>query len=243
MNPRAPRTGFPDPRSRGVRVRHRRRRRAARLAATAALLLLAGSALYSPAAAPAAHHPRTAASAAVLDGNARFEVLTPTLIRMEYAGDGRFEDAETFNAVNRSFPAVPFTTSVDGAYRVIDTGSVTLRYKEGSGPFTAANTSITISGTNATAAPSFPSYCVFGTACEAEDGLLSWGAMTAYDHGNHTGSGFVAGFGQVQSAVQQDVSAVPSAGTYQLSVRYANATRGQGQKRAPTPATTGNRAA
>ncbi|OLE27145.1 MAG: glycoside hydrolase, partial [Catenulispora sp. 13_1_20CM_3_70_7] len=243
MNPRAPRTGFPDPRSRGVRVRHRRRRRAARLAATAALLLLAGSALYSPAAATAAHHPRTAASAAVLDGNARFEVLTPTLIRMEYAGDGRFEDAETFNAVNRSFPAVPFTTSVDGAYRVIDTGSVTLRYKEGSGPFTAANTSITISGTNATAAPSFPSYCVFGTACEAEDGLLSWGAMTAYDHGNHTGSGFVAGFGQVQSAVQQDVSAVPSAGTYQLSVRYANATGGDGKNVARTLSTTVNGAA
>src|SRR2546423_1892318 len=67
--------------------------------------------------------------------------------------------------------------------------------------------------------------------------------MTAYDHGNHTGSGFVAGFGQVQSAVQQDVSAVPSAGTYQLSVRYANATGGDGKNVARTLSTTVNGAA
>jgi alpha-glucosidase (family GH31 glycosyl hydrolase) len=219
------------------------RKRAAlvRLAAASALLLLTGSAFSSPAAAtttPAA----TAASTAVQDGSARFEVLTPTLIRMEYAGDGKFQDAETFNAVNRSFPAVPFTTSVvtlaGGTYREIDTASITLRYKENSGPFTAANTSMTVAGTNATAAPSFPSYCVFGTACEAEDGLLSWGAGAAYDHGDYSGSGFVAGFNQVHTAVQQDVSAVPSAGTYQLSVRYANSTGGDGQNVTRTLSTT-----
>src|SRR5579883_2606358 len=205
----------------------RRRRRPARLAATAALLALAGSALYAPSAASAATSASaraTAASTAVIDGSARFEVLTATLIRLEYAGAGAFQDAATFNAVNRSFPAVSFTTDVSNGYREIMTGSLTLRYREGSGPFPAANTSIVVSGTNATAAPSFPSYCAFGTACEAEDGLLSWGAMTAYDHNNYTGSGFVAGFNQTHSAVQQDVSAVPSAGTYQLSVRYANST-------------------
>ena len=149
------------------------RRRSARLAAAVGLLALAGPALYPPAAATAATSANANVSAAaVLDGSARFEVLTPTLIRMEYAGDSRFQDSETFNAVNRSFSAVSFTTSVSNGYRVISTGSITLRYKEGSGPFTAANTSITVAGTNATAAPSFPSYCVFGTACEAEDGLL-----------------------------------------------------------------------
>src|SRR4051812_48513846 len=33
---------------------------------------------------------------AVRSGDARFEVLSPTLIRMEYAGDGKFTDAATF---------------------------------------------------------------------------------------------------------------------------------------------------
>ncbi|MEU1630579.1 ricin-type beta-trefoil lectin domain protein [Streptomyces sp. NPDC020096] len=182
----------------------------------------------------------TAASSAVTDGSARFEVLSPTLIRMEYAGDGSFQDAATFNAVNHSFPAVPFTTTVSNGYREIVTSAVTLRYKEGSGPFTAANTSIFVSGTNVTAAPSFPSYCAFGTACEAEDSLLSWGAMTAHDHHKYTGSGFVAGFTQTNSAIQQDVSAVPTAGTYQLSVRYANATGGDGQDTTRTLSTTVN---
>ncbi|MEY9931129.1 alpha-glucosidase (family GH31 glycosyl hydrolase) [Catenulispora sp. GP43] len=239
MKPRAPGKDFRVPPPRGAR----RRRRAGRLAAAVGLLALAGSALYAPAAATAASSTKTqatAASTAVLDGSARFEVLTPTLIRMEYAGDNQFQDSETFNAVNRSFPAVSFTTSVSGGYRVITTSSITLRYKEGSGPFTAANTSITVAGTNTTAAPSFPSYCAFGTACEAEDGLLSWGAMAAYDHNNYTGSGFVAGFTQVHSAVQQDVSAVPSGGTYQLSVRYANAAGGDGQSITRTLSTTVN---
>ncbi|MEV0185218.1 hypothetical protein AB0I54_38995 [Streptomyces sp. NPDC050625] len=34
--------------------------------------------------------------------DARFEVLSPTLIRTEYAGDGHFEDRATFNAIGRS---------------------------------------------------------------------------------------------------------------------------------------------
>ena len=228
----------PLPRSRGARRSHR-----AALVSAAAVLALAGSAVSAPAgaAALAATRPAaTAASTAVTDGDARFEVLSPTLIRLEYAGNGAFQDAATFNAVNRSFPAVPFTTDVSNGYREIVTSALTLRYRESSGPFTAANTSILVSGTNVTAAPSFPSYCAFGTACEAEDGLLSWGAMTAYDHNGYSGSGFVAGFSQPNSAVQQDVSAVPSAGTYQLSVRYANSTGGDGQDTTRTLSTTVN---
>lgn len=47
-----------------------------------------------------------AAAAVVIDGSARFTVLTPTLIRLEYAEDLAFQDAATFNAVNRSFPVL-----------------------------------------------------------------------------------------------------------------------------------------
>ena len=233
-----PRTSCTLPRG-GPRRGHR-----TRLAAAAAVLALAGAALYPQAAdAGTAGARATAASTAVTDGDARFEVLSPTLIRLEYAGDGAYQDSPTFNAVDRSFPAVSYTTDVSNGYREIVTSALTLRYKEGSGPFTAANTTILVSGTNVTAAPSFPSYCAYGTACEAEDSLTSWGATPAYDHTGHTGSGFVGGLNQAKSGIQQDVSAVPSAGTYQLTVRYANATGGDGQDTTRTLSTTVNGAA
>jgi hypothetical protein len=188
--------------------------------------------------------PATAAQAAtgtVIDGNARFEVLTPTLVRLEYAGDGAFQDAGTFNAVNRSFPVPPYTTDVtsDG-YREITTSALTLRYKEGSGPFTPADLSVTLAGTGTQARPAFPSYCVEGSACEAENGLLGGAATTAYDHTGFDGTGFVAGFEATGSTWTQDVSAVPAAGTYRLMVRYANAVGGDGQATTRTLSTTIN---
>src|SRR5204863_3350714 len=77
-----------------------------------------------------------AAAAVVIDGSARFTVLTPTLIRLEYAEDLAFQDAPTFNAVNRSFPMTTFTTGVtsDG-FREITTSALTLRYQRNTGPF------------------------------------------------------------------------------------------------------------
>ena len=201
---------------------------------TAAVFLLLGSGSIASVSAA------DAASNTVIDGNARFQVLTPTLIRLEYAGDGAFQDSATFTAVNRSFPTVPFTTDVSGGYREIVTNAVTLRYKENSGPFTPANTSILVGGTNVTAAPAFPSYCAFGAVCEAENALMGWGATTSNDHTGFTGSGFLSGFTQTGSALSQDVSAVPSAGTYQLTVRYANSTGADGQTTTRTLSTTIN---
>jgi hypothetical protein len=182
--------------------------------------------------------PTAAASNVVLDGHARFEVLSPTLIRLEYAGDDKFQDGATFTAINRNFPVPTFSTDVAGGYREIHTAGLTLRYQENSGPFTRANTSVQLTGTSVTVTPQFPSYCVFGTACEAEDGLLGGAAATAYDHQNYTGSGFLAGFTATGAALTQDVSAIPSAGTYQLSVRYANAQGGDGQSVSRTLSTT-----
>src|SRR3954469_14473176 len=76
-----------------------------------------------------------AEAAAVRDGHARFEVLSPGLIRLEYAGGDRFEDGQTMPVVNRAFPAVPFQTFVQGDTRVIRTSAMTLRYRRGGGPF------------------------------------------------------------------------------------------------------------
>jgi len=75
-----------------------------RFAGLAAALLITGALV--------ALTPAVAAAAPVVDGNARFAVLTPTLIRMEYAGDGVFQDAATFTAVNRNLGAPAYTTRV-----------------------------------------------------------------------------------------------------------------------------------
>src|SRR6266567_660893 len=60
-------------------------------------------------------------SGQVVDGHARFEVLSPTLIRLEYAGDDQFQDGTTFNVVNRNFPVPRYTTDVTGGWREIRT--------------------------------------------------------------------------------------------------------------------------
>ena len=65
----------------------------------AAWLTLTLGLLLAPASGAVAHPTRHGAS--VVDGAARFQVITPTLIRMEYAADGRFEDRPTFNAIAR----------------------------------------------------------------------------------------------------------------------------------------------
>ncbi len=166
-------------------------------------------------------------SGQVVDGHARFEVLSPTLIRLEYAGDGQFQDGTTFNVVNRNFPVPRYTTDVTGGWREIRTSRLVLRYREGSGPFTPDNTSITVDTGQAavTAHPSWPpapGACGFATACQAEDGRLSGGESVNYDHTGYTGRGFAADYGQVSAADAWSVTGVPAAGTYPMQVRYAN---------------------
>jgi hypothetical protein len=54
--------------------------------------------------------------AVVTVGNARFTVLTPQLIRMEWAANGKFEDHASFVFLNRRLPVPKFekTVSKDG---------------------------------------------------------------------------------------------------------------------------------
>jgi alpha-glucosidase (family GH31 glycosyl hydrolase) len=94
------------------------------------------------AAAPAA----AAADGVVRDGNARFQVISAGLIRLEYAADGRFEDRPTMLAASRSVRAPRFETAVEGARRVIRTSRITLSYARGSGPFAADNLRLTVRG-------------------------------------------------------------------------------------------------
>ncbi len=199
-----------------------RRAGAAALAATLVLTI-------SP---PAQAH----APGSVISGNARFQVLSPTLIRTEYAPGGRFTDAGTFNVVGRGgFAPARFTRRTDKGWLVIDTGAATLRYKVGSGAFTADNLDIRLrSGRQSVhAAPwagHYPPECAAGTLCEAE-ALDLRGPGLATDHAGYTGRGFAAGFANAGDGL---VFTATSGGAFDLAVRYANSTGGDGQNIART---------
>ena len=71
----------------------------------------------------------------VRDGDARFEVITPSLIRLEYAADGEFENGPTQTTEGR-LPTDPrFTTRSRNGIRTIKTSRLTLRWERNSGPF------------------------------------------------------------------------------------------------------------
>jgi alpha-glucosidase (family GH31 glycosyl hydrolase) len=194
-----------------------------------------GAALASVIGLVVAASPATASAAtradrhAVRSGDARFEVLSPTLIRMEYAGDRKFTDAATFNAIGRDgFGRTPFSDKVAGGWLTITTSRVTLRYKVGSGPFTEQNVSVRLrTGTVHPTWPA-PATCVVGTLCEAEKTMLAGGVSVASDHTGFTGTGFAAGFQSVGGSLTYQLD-VPTAGTYELRLRYANSLGGDGK--------------
>src|ERR1019366_7452861 len=68
-------------------------------------------------------------------GNARFTILTPELIRMEWAVDGKFEDHASFVFLNRRLPVPHFERSIaDGGRKLtIRTNALTLVYTPNSG--------------------------------------------------------------------------------------------------------------
>ena len=94
----------------------------------------------------------------IRDGAARFEVLSPTLIRLEYAADGNFEDLPTLTAVHRGAPRSKVRTTVLNGMRVIRTSRAVLRYRRNSGPFGPSNLelSIEVGGKPRTVHPAFP---------------------------------------------------------------------------------------
>jgi len=166
----------------------------------------------------------------VTSGDARFQVLSPTLIRTEYAQDGAFTDAATFNAIGRGdFTPPSYTTSTSDGWLTVATDAMTLRYRVGSGPFSAQNLSVQLKagGAPVTATPWQQLTCGVGQLCEAEQLPFS-GVSVATDHTGYTGSGFVAGFQGSGASLSADVD-VPADGTYQFDTRYANDKGGDGQ--------------
>jgi hypothetical protein len=205
------------------------------VAAAAALTLVAGGSVLTP---PASAQATARQAQTVISGSARFQVLSKTLIRTEYATGGRFTNGDTFNVIGRDdFAPTPFTKKVSQGWLTIDTGAATLRYRVGSGPFTDDNLTVRLKAgrQTVTAAPwagqGAPD-CVPGALCEAE-GLALNGLSAATDHRDYTGQGFVAGFEGTGSSLTFAVTPA-TAGPQQLAVRYANSTGGDGQSVART---------
>ncbi|HUY82239.1 MAG TPA: TIM-barrel domain-containing protein [Acidobacteriaceae bacterium] len=95
----------------------------------------------------ASYNPVANPKAVVLVGHARFTVLTPQLIRMEWAADGKFENHASFVFLNRRLPVPKFTAKRDGQQLTIDTSALHLVYNAsspGEGKFTADNLTVTL---------------------------------------------------------------------------------------------------
>ena len=75
------------------------------------------------------YNPNANPQAVVREGKARFTVLTPEMIRIQYSEKQLFEDRATFAVVNRNLPVPKFTTEKKDDYLYIKTEALTLKYK------------------------------------------------------------------------------------------------------------------
>jgi alpha-glucosidase (family GH31 glycosyl hydrolase) len=77
--------------------------------------------------------------AKVVIGNARFTVIAPECIRLEYAPDGKFVDEKSMFAVGRDAVWPNFKWTRDATNVVIDTGKIRVRYRPENKPFDREN--------------------------------------------------------------------------------------------------------
>jgi len=82
--------------------------------------------------------------AVVVAGPVRFTVLTSRLVRMEWAGDGRFEDRASLVFLRRTLTPPPFrvTRSEDGLR--LDTGDLRIRYSGAGARFAEGNLEVRV---------------------------------------------------------------------------------------------------
>jgi alpha-glucosidase (family GH31 glycosyl hydrolase) len=109
---------------------------------TLSLFPLALAVLPSTLAAQQIYQPKADPRVAITSGQARFTVLTPQMIRLEWSADSQFEDRPSFVVLNRRLPVPAFTQTSDGKEILIRTEALELRYVKNSGKFTSANLSI-----------------------------------------------------------------------------------------------------
>ncbi len=77
-------------------------------------------------------------------GPARFTLITPNLIRLQFASDRQFTDAPTLFAADRSAHFDGATVNINGGELTLDTGVIHLTYRGDGNPFGPANLSAQI---------------------------------------------------------------------------------------------------
>jgi len=140
-----------------MRSSHRRARQNSLFSSLCSLLLILAAIILAAGAAPAAtnppghYNPVADPRAVVIDGHARFTILTPQLIRVEWSADAKFEDHASLVFLNRRLPVPKFTKRITatGGSKVLtlQTQYLTLDYSphnDTSGKFTPNNLSITL---------------------------------------------------------------------------------------------------
>jgi alpha-glucosidase (family GH31 glycosyl hydrolase) len=85
----------------------------------------------------------TAGTTSITAGKARFEFLTASLVRMEFSPSERFVDAPTAVVQKRDWPSVKVEQREQSGWLIAASTDLTLRYRLGSGAFTAENLTIT----------------------------------------------------------------------------------------------------
>ena len=142
--------------------------------------------LYDPVADP---------KAVVLAGNARFTVLTPQLIRMEWAADAKFEDHASLVFLNRRLPVPRFAVKEEGPpespHYTITTEALQLDYNSGRSPadtdtkFTRENLSLrlTVNGKDVTWRPGMPDTGNLSGTTRTLDGALGGKTREPMDPG------------------------------------------------------------
>lgn len=91
-----------------------------------------------------AYNPKADHRAVVTVDRARFSVLRPGVIRMEWSEDGVFTDSATLAFVNRNLPVPEFTKSLKNGVLTIETEDLKLVYDSTSGVFSPDNLSIEV---------------------------------------------------------------------------------------------------
>ena len=91
---------------------------------------------------PTKNNPIADPKAVVENNDVRFTILTPHLIRMEWAEDGKFIDNSTLVFINRQLPVPKFDKKSNGNWLTIATEKLILKYQINSGKFSRKNLSI-----------------------------------------------------------------------------------------------------
>ena len=157
-------------------------------------------------------------------GAVRVEVLSPTLLRLEYSPSQHFENGPTVNALDRRMPVPPYSFSKSGGWLTVRTARATLRYKLGSGPFTPINTSLRLSvgGRTSSVAPTWEWECTFGQVCQAGAATLGGDATLSQTFAGYQSTAGYAGFFIKSGASVTWHVLGATAGPAVVSLRYFN---------------------